>query len=77
MIIFLKASQVFKEQQYFSLAQELIARLGGKHLLYPRGAVLGSKPFWGAYMPLKAPNWAAKFALDALLLYKKLDNDKG
>ena len=76
-IIFLKASQLFKEQKYFSLAEELIHRLDSTHFLYPKGAVLGSKPLWGAYMPWKAPNWAAKFALDALLLYKKLDNDKG
>ena len=76
-IIFLKAFQLFKEQKYFSLAEELIHRLDSTHFLYPKGAVLGSKPLWGAYMPWKAPNWAAKFALDALLLYKKLDNDKG
>jgi hypothetical protein len=31
-----------------------------------RGGVTGSKPVWGAYMPYRLPNWAAKFTLDAL-----------
>ena len=31
-----------------------------------RGAVPGSAPFWGRYMRLRYPNWAAKFHADAL-----------
>lgn len=30
------------------------------------GALPGSAPFWGAYLPFRYPNWAAKFFLDAL-----------
>jgi hypothetical protein len=30
------------------------------------GAIPGSMPVWGAYTPLRYPNWAAKFFLDAL-----------
>ena len=33
-----------------------------------RGAVPGSKPFYGLYHPFRYPNWAAKFWADALLL---------
>lgn len=31
------------------------------------GALPGSAPFWGAYLPFRYPNWAAKFFLDAML----------
>jgi len=30
------------------------------------GALPGSAPFWGAYLPFRYPNWAAKFFLDAV-----------
>jgi hypothetical protein len=33
-----------------------------------RGAVAGSEPLWGLYLPFRYPNWAAKFAADAYLL---------
>jgi hypothetical protein len=33
-----------------------------------RGGLPGSKPFWGSYMPLRYPNWAAKFLTDAILM---------
>jgi hypothetical protein len=33
-----------------------------------RGGIPGSQPVWGAYAPFTYPNWAAKFAVDALLL---------
>lgn len=33
------------------------------------GAVPGSVPLTGAYLPLRYPNWAAKFFADALLRY--------
>jgi hypothetical protein len=35
-----------------------------------RGAVGGSWPMWGPYLRWRYPNWAAKFLLDALLLYQ-------
>jgi len=39
-------------------------------LPYPviRGAVPGSKPFWGRYMSGRYPNWASKFHADALMM---------
>lgn len=33
-----------------------------------RGAIAGSAPFWGRYLILRYPNWAAKFFVDALTL---------
>ncbi len=36
-----------------------------------RGAIPGSVPLWGPYQRLGFPNWAAKFYLDAYLLFKK------
>ena len=39
------------------------------HTLDPnvRGAIAGSSPFWGRYLTLRYPNWAAKFFLDAVM----------
>ena len=34
--------------------------------------VPGSLPLWGKYQPLRYPNWAVKFFIDACVLYKKL-----
>jgi hypothetical protein len=31
------------------------------------GALPGSAPIWGSYLPFRYPNWAAKFFLDAML----------
>ena len=31
------------------------------------GALPGSAPFWGAYLPFRYPNWGVKFFLDAML----------
>lgn len=33
-----------------------------------RGAIPGSRPYWGRYLTLRYPNWAPKFYVDALLL---------
>jgi hypothetical protein len=33
-----------------------------------KGAVKGSDPVWGPYLPLRYPNWAAKFSADAFML---------
>jgi hypothetical protein len=32
-----------------------------------KGAFSGSFPFWGKYEPFRCPNWAVKYAIDALL----------
>jgi len=33
-----------------------------------QGAVAGSSPFWGRYMFMRFPNWAAKYHADALMM---------
>lgn len=33
-----------------------------------KGALPGSWPIWGAYMPFRFPNWGLKFLVDALLM---------
>lgn len=38
-----------------------------------RGAIKGSQPIWGRYAPLSYPNWAAKFFIDAMLLWKRIE----
>jgi len=35
------------------------------------GAVAGSSPLWGAYLPFRYPNWALKFLLDAITLVSR------
>ena len=35
------------------------------------GAIPGSDPLWGAYVPLAYPNWASKFFIDALLAKRR------
>ncbi|NUN99809.1 MAG: terpene cyclase/mutase family protein [Saprospiraceae bacterium] len=32
------------------------------------GALAGSSPIWGAYLPFRYPNWSLKFLLDAIAL---------
>ncbi|MDZ4681566.1 MAG: prenyltransferase/squalene oxidase repeat-containing protein [Saprospiraceae bacterium] len=32
------------------------------------GALAGSSPIWGAYLPFRYPNWSVKFLLDAITL---------
>ena len=32
-----------------------------------RGAIAGSFPIWGRYVPLKYPSWATKYFLDQIL----------
>ncbi len=39
-----------------------------------RGAIKGSHPIWGSYAPLSYPNWAAKFFIDAVLLWDEAES---
>jgi len=39
-----------------------------------RGAIKGSHPVWGSYAPLSYPNWATKFFIDAVLLWKEIES---
>ena len=37
-------------------------------LLLKKGGLKGSQPYFGRYIPLRQPNWATKFFIDAILL---------
>ena len=37
-----------------------------------KGAMKGSYPIWGRYLPFTYPNWAAKFFADALILERQV-----
>jgi hypothetical protein len=52
--------------QYLAAARraiEFVAAMQAVDCAAPalRGAVKGSQPVWGEYLPFKCPNWAAKF----------------
>lgn len=68
-ILFSKARNDLGIDDYGKIAQNTLEKsLAVRSLFFPKGAILGSKPIWGKYMPFKAPNWGVKFALDALLI---------
>ncbi|MBC7778095.1 MAG: hypothetical protein H7246_21865, partial [Phycisphaerae bacterium] len=57
----------FKEAAHSFLAEIMgFQKLGSNKNTF--GALPGSAPFWGAYLPFRYPNWAAKFFLDAMAL---------
>lgn len=59
--------------KFLNVAQNLIDQVkirqsvDSKHLGI-EGAIPGSYPIWGGYMPFAYPNWAAKFFADAIML---------
>jgi hypothetical protein len=71
-ILWLQLCEMTGEPKYAEAAQKAIAfvartqALGGSSP-NTRGAIAGSYPLTGCYERLKAPNWAAKFFVDALL----------
>jgi hypothetical protein len=48
--------------------QAQIVGIGGVDI---EGAIPGSYPVWGAYVPFAYPNWAAKFFVDAMLAKRR------
>ena len=54
----LRASSALFE--FVAYVQDLNANADGRR----RGAIPGSYPVWGRYVPFKYPSWAAKFHLD-------------
>jgi len=55
----------FKEAAHSFLSEILgFQKLGANKNTY--GALPGSAPVWGPYLPFRYPNWAAKFFLDAM-----------
>jgi len=59
--------------EYLPLAEKACSMLVsvqklGHRIAGLRGAIAGSDPIWGAYLPFRYPNWAAKFTADAYLM---------
>jgi hypothetical protein len=64
-------------QHYFDAAVQALIFLAGTQTRNPisphiKGAIAGSYPITGKYERLKYPNWAAKFFLDALLSFERV-----
>lgn len=78
-LIWLRMFEISRNPEYLLHARRLNAYLRtvhGKHVSSSnagvRGAIAGSDPIYGKYMPFSFPNWATKFFVDALLLESKL-----
>ena len=58
------------EPKFLEAAQSFISEILGFQKFGSNknsfGAFSGSAPFWGPYLPLRYPNWTAKFFLDAM-----------
>ncbi|MBU1082995.1 hypothetical protein KKE14_00955 [Patescibacteria group bacterium] len=64
-----------QDRAYLISAQQTFDYLKSKqnitaHDANLRGALMGSYPIWGAYMPFNYPNWGVKFFIDLGLLLK-------
>jgi hypothetical protein len=72
-LIWMKLGEQLGDARYLSAAlKALQVVIDRQRIHHPdpnvRGAIPGSSPFWGRYLALRYPNWAAKFYLDALML---------
>ena len=66
-------ARMFPGEGYERTARDLLtdvarSQLRGADGEPTRGAITGAQPVWGRYMSFAAPNWAAKFFLDGLML---------
>jgi rhamnogalacturonyl hydrolase YesR len=72
--IWLRLYQLTGEDRYLRAAQSAITYVASTQDLETkdqniRGGIKGSHPIYGAYERYKLPNWAAKFFVDALMLW--------
>ena len=73
-IICLRLFEYTKDERYSSAAKLSLLYLRARQIPNGKklsGALLGSYPPNGAYMPFSAPNWASKYFVDGILLLKK------
>jgi uncharacterized protein YyaL (SSP411 family) len=73
-VVLFRLARLTGEKRYAEVAAcllEDVARIQDIESRYPEslGAIPGSYPLWGSYAPFNYLNWAAKFFIDALLLY--------
>ena len=83
-IIWLKIFKFNNDIRFLNSATKLIdsiskTQIKRSGLIFKKGGVLGSYPFYGRYISFRQPNWATKFYIDALILeqnlYQKLENE--
>jgi hypothetical protein len=60
------------DARFLNVAIKALDEVGRCQRLWPRkqnvhGAIAGSSPWFGPYMMLRYPNWAAKFFIDAMI----------
>lgn len=72
-LIWMKLHETLADVRYLNSAlkaiQPVIDKQRLRHLdANVRGAVPGSAPFFGRYLTMRYPNWAAKFYVDSLML---------
>ncbi|MBI3949930.1 MAG: terpene cyclase/mutase family protein [Acidobacteria bacterium] len=80
-IVWLKLYDINHETRLLNAALKLIDQVKATQSLDStnpgiRGAIAGSYPIWGGYIPYTYLNWSTKFFADALLL-KDLKNNRG
>ena len=81
-IIWLLIAHHENDERFLNAASKIIDGLCKAQtkttMLFLKGGLTGSKPFYGRYIALRQPNWAAKFFMDALFLenesYKSLSS---
>lgn len=61
--------EITQNIEYQMIAKEIFSTIA--NIPTRNGAIAGSKPFSGAYLPYHYPNWAAKFWLDAHMKYEQ------
>ncbi len=71
-IIWLKLTEATGDPEYLRAALQALWLVMRKQRMHwctrnTRGAIAGSSPFWGRYLIVRYPNWAAKFFLDAVM----------
>jgi len=67
---------ITNDRKYFEFGKKILGELvllqPEKNGFRKRGGLSGSKPFYGPYARMRQPNWATKFLLDALLMFKSI-----
>jgi len=78
-ILFFRAYELTKNEIYLKNAKKLVFYIKNKQIVSGlnqiKGALAGSDPLWGKYMPMSFPTWAIKFFIDALEFNKKYQNE--
>jgi hypothetical protein len=73
-LVMLRLAHITGERTYMDTARSLVEGVAClQDIDSPHaesyGGISGSEPIWGGYAPFNYLNWAAKFFMDALLLY--------